>query len=165
MQHSIIFKEVKTKVSHMMIMIIILPFQLRILHSPPTPSGSVQMPYIEPKLVFCHNDLSPQNIIYDTLSRNVSFLHLEYADVNFQAFELARHFYTLSGTDKVGFSEYVPAREFQMRWIHYYLAAYENVSVRQVKNWKKKTTFLDRYNLILFYFLRSILRKLKICIL
>ena len=90
------------------------------------------MPYIEPKLVFCHNDLTPENIIYDTLTRNVSILHLEYADVNFQGYELARHFYTLSGTDKVGFSEFVPAREFQMRWIHYYLAAYKNVSIRQV---------------------------------
>ena len=54
-----------------------------------------QLPYEEPKLVFCHNDLSPQNIIYDSISRNVALLHLEYADINFQALEIARHFYTL----------------------------------------------------------------------
>lgn len=56
---------------------------------------SIQLPYEEPKLVFCHNDLNPQNIIYDSISRNVAILHLEYADINFQALEIARHFYTL----------------------------------------------------------------------
>lgn len=87
------------------------------------------MPYVEPRLVFCHNDLSPQNIIYDSITRNVAFLHLEYADVNFQAFEIARHFYTLSGNSdlsNVGCAELVPAREFQMRWCQHYLAAFND---------------------------------------
>jgi len=96
--------------------------ELRTLHFPPSPTGASQLPYEEPKLVFCHNDLNPQNIIYDSISRNVAILHLEYADINFQALEIARHFYTLSGGSsdlaKVGCAEFVPAKEFQMRWCH-----------------------------------------------
>ena len=109
-------------------------FQLRILHFPPSPTGNIQMEFIEPKLVFCHNDLSPQNIIYDPLTRNVSLIHLEFADFNFQGFEIARHFYTLSGSDmtKVGCADYVPAPEFQKRWCHHYLASYNNTSLGEV---------------------------------
>ena len=103
------------------------------------------MSYIEPQLVFCHNDLNPNNIMYDPVTRQVSFLHLEFADMNFQAFELARHFYTLCGSDldRVGSSDYVPAPEFQIRWCQHYLAAYQNTSTKEVhlrkglkmKNW------------------------------
>ena len=94
------------------------------------------MSYIEPQLVFCHNDLNPNNIMYDPVTRQVSFLHLEFADMNFQAFELARHFYTLCGSDldRVGSSDYVPAPEFQIRWCQHYLAAYQNTSSKEVFN-------------------------------
>ncbi len=90
---------------------------------------------VEPRLVFCHNDLSPGNIIYDSITRNVAFLHLEYADINFQALEIARHFYTMAGTSdfsKVASAEFVPAKEFQMRWCQHYLAAYHDTSLQKV---------------------------------
>lgn len=93
------------------------------------------MPYVEPRLVFCHNDLSPQNIIYDSITRNVALLHLEYADINFQALEIARHFFTLNSSSdlaKVGCAEYVPAKEFQVRWCQHYLAAFYDLPGRQV---------------------------------
>ncbi len=54
------------------------------MHWPPTPSGDRQYLFEEPVLVFCHNDLNPGNIIYDAVSRNVSFIHLEFAGINFQ---------------------------------------------------------------------------------
>ena len=93
------------------------------------------MSYIEPQLVFCHNDLNPNNILYDPVTRQVSFIHLEFADMNFQAFEMARHFYTLCGSDlsRVGSSDFVPAPEFQFRWCQYYIAAYENIPVKEVR--------------------------------
>ncbi len=51
-----------------------------------------------------------------------------------QAFELASHFMTFAGGDlsKVGRNEFVPAREFQLRWCHCYLMGYKNLKENQV---------------------------------
>ena len=113
------------------------------------------MSYIEPQLVFCHNDLNPNNIIYDPVTRQVSFLHLEFADMNFQAFELARHFYTLCGSDldRVGSSDYVPAPEFQIRWCQHYLAAYQNTSTKEVIIYILDRRKMKRNLLKVFYFI------------
>ena len=144
-----------------MIICVIIMFifsQLRILHYPPSPTGNIQLSYIEPQLVFCHNDLNPNNILYDPVTRQVSFIHLEFADMNFQAFEMARHFYTLCGSDlsRVGSSDFVPAPEFQFRWCQYYIAAYENILVKEVSTYI--TYMLLLYTHILKYvFLNAIL--------
>merc|ERR1711944_399021 len=133
------------------------------LHFPPSPTGTLQLPYSEPKLVFCHNDLSPENIMYDPVNRNVSFLHLEYADINFQAFELARHFYRLSGNSdmsKVGCAEYVPAQEFQLRWCHHYLAAYNGVSVANVDQIEVETLYMMVQKFALVFMLQEMIWSL-----
>ncbi len=108
-------------------------------------------------LLLCHGDLSPSNIIYDPITRNVTFIDLEMAGTNyqarkfgrkapiscctllimafFQAFELASHFMTFAGGDlsRVGRNEFVPAREFQLRWCHSYLTGYKELKENQVK--------------------------------
>ncbi len=51
-----------------------------------------------------------------------------------QAFELASHFMTFAGGDlsRVGRNEFVPAREFQLRWCHCYLMGYRDLKENQV---------------------------------
>ena len=84
--------------------------------------------------MFCHGNLSPANIVYDSPTNSVSFVGLQFCGPNFQAFEVAQHFMTLCGPDldKVGKEEFVPAREFQLRWCHHYLAGYNNTSTQTV---------------------------------
>lgn len=126
--------------------------ELRILHYPPSPFGDQQQPFVEPQLVFCHNDLCPENIIYDAVARTVTFIHLECAGSNFQAFEIARHFYTLCGSDmtKVGSSDFVPAAEFQMRWCHNYLAAFKDISMQKVSliEIERMYSLVQRFSLV-----------------
>ena len=78
-------------------------------------------------VLFCHGNLGPANIILDPLKRTVVFINLEFASFNFQAFELAQVFNSFAGgdLDKVGRAEFVPAKEFQMRWLQSYLAGYK----------------------------------------
>ena len=51
-----------------------------------------------------------------------------------QAFELAQHFLSMAGADlsKVGREEFVPAKEFQMRWCRAYLGGYKNIPEHKV---------------------------------
>ena len=93
---------------------------------------SIQLSYEEPKLVFCHNDLNPQNIIYDSISRNVAILHLEYADINFQALEIARHFYTLRWLHFNNFQLY---RAWGRQYLFY---IYQFFCLDQVKKFSKE---------------------------
>ena len=37
-----------------------------------------------PRVVFCHGNLSPANIYFDPIRRNISFLHPEFSGPNFQ---------------------------------------------------------------------------------
>ncbi len=87
-----------------------------------------------PAVVFCHGDLSPANVIFDPVRRSAVFAAPEYAGANYQAFELSQHFLSMAGADldRVGREEYVPAKEFQMRWLHAYLAGYRNVPEHKV---------------------------------
>jgi ethanolamine kinase len=77
-------------------------------------------------LLYCHGDLNPANMIFDPVRRSVIFIDLEFAGPNFQAFEIAQHFMTFVCGDlsKVGRDEFVPAREFQLRWCHAYLTGF-----------------------------------------
>ncbi len=51
-----------------------------------------------------------------------------------QAFEIASHFMMFAGgdLDKVGRNEYVPAKEFQMRWLQTYLTGYKELPPHKV---------------------------------
>ena len=68
------------------IIIMFLFSQLRILHYPPSPTGNIQLSYIEPQLVFCHNDLNPMNIFLD---KKMQFIDWEYSGLNMPIYEIA----------------------------------------------------------------------------
>ncbi len=73
-------------------------------------------------VVFCHNDLLLKNIIYDSDKKSVTFIDFEYADYNYQAFDIGNHFCEFAGVDTYNPSLY-PSKEFQMRWLRNYLEA------------------------------------------
>lgn len=74
-------------------------------------------------VVFAHNDLLLGNIIYLEAERCVNFIDYEYADYNFQAFDIGNHFCEFAGVDEADFSRY-PKRDFQLAWLRVYLQEY-----------------------------------------
>lgn len=46
----------------------------------------------ESPLVFAHNDLLLGNVIYNKEQNTISFIDFEYADYNYQAYDIANHF-------------------------------------------------------------------------
>ncbi|XP_037937288.1 ethanolamine kinase [Teleopsis dalmanni] len=74
-------------------------------------------------LVFAHNDLLLGNVVYTESRNTVNFIDYEYADYNFQAFDIGNHFAEFAGVDEVDYSRY-PKREFQLEWLRVYLQAY-----------------------------------------
>lgn len=54
---------------------------------------------IQSPVVFAHNDLLLGNILYDPSSESkVTFIDYEYADYNFQAYDIGNHFDEFAGT-------------------------------------------------------------------
>lgn len=74
-------------------------------------------------IVFAHNDLLLGNVIYTENQERVTFIDYEYADYNYQAFDIGNHFTEFPGIDEADFSLY-PGRDFQLAWLRVYLAAY-----------------------------------------
>lgn len=53
---------------------------------------------IQSPIVFAHNDLLLGNILYDpTSDQKVTFIDYEYADYNFQAYDIGNHFAEFAG--------------------------------------------------------------------
>lgn len=48
-------------------------------------------------IVFCHNDLLLGNILHKREEKKVTFIDFEYADFNYQAFDIANHFAEFAG--------------------------------------------------------------------
>lgn len=48
-------------------------------------------------ILFCHNDLLPGNVIYTKDNNSVTFIDYEYAEPNFQAFDIGNHFAEFPG--------------------------------------------------------------------
>ncbi|XP_046394265.1 ethanolamine kinase [Ischnura elegans] len=76
-------------------------------------------------VVFCHNDLLLGNVIYS--SNQVTFIDYEYADYNYQGFDIGNHFNEFAGVDDVDYSRY-PSKEFQLPWLRVYLEAFKEAS-------------------------------------
>lgn len=74
-------------------------------------------------LVFAHNDLLLGNVVYTESCHTVTFIDYEYADYNYQAFDIGNHFAEFAGVDTVDYSRY-PNREFQLKWLRVYLQTY-----------------------------------------
>ena len=82
----------------------------------------------ECRIVFCHNDLLLKNIIYyQKPGPGVTFIDFEYADFNYQAFDIANHFCEFVGTD-VYLPQLYPSEEFQSNWITNYVTAYDKLT-------------------------------------
>lgn len=74
-------------------------------------------------VVFSHNDLLLGNIVYTQDLQKVTFIDYEYADYNYQAFDIGNHFAEFAGVDTVDYNRY-PNREFQLKWLRVYLENY-----------------------------------------
>ncbi|KAM9854544.1 ethanolamine kinase 1 [Aulostomus maculatus] len=75
--------------------------------------------------VLCHNDLLTKNIIYNHKEGMVKFIDYEYADYNYQAFDIGNHFNEFAGVNDVNYSNY-PSRELQRDWLTAYLESYKH---------------------------------------
>lgn len=86
-------------------------------------------------LVFAHNDLLLGNVIYTESLQQITFIDYEYADYNFQAFDIGNHFAEFAGVDEVDYKRY-PTKKFQLKWLRCYLESYletEDISDEQVE--------------------------------
>ncbi|MCI4380438.1 hypothetical protein PGIGA_G00240000 [Pangasianodon gigas] len=75
---------------------------------------------VESPTVLCHNDLLTKNIIYNSDEGVVKFIDYEYADFNYQAYDIGNHFNEFAGVNNVDYSLY-PSRELQWDWLTSYL--------------------------------------------
>lgn len=84
--------------------------------------------HIESPIVFCHNDLLLKNIIYyERPIQGVTFIDFEYADFNYQAYDIANHFCEFAGIDTYQPQLY-PNEEFQLKWLTNYVTAHANIN-------------------------------------
>uniref|UniRef100_F1L5C7 ethanolamine kinase n=1 Tax=Ascaris suum TaxID=6253 RepID=F1L5C7_ASCSU len=75
---------------------------------------------LKTRIVFCHNDLLIQNILYDSSTGKVSFIDYEYAGFNYQGFDIANHFCEYAGVQNVDYS-LCPSTQEKRSWIVQYL--------------------------------------------
>ncbi|CAL1269132.1 unnamed protein product [Larinioides sclopetarius] len=78
---------------------------------------------LESPVVFSHNDLLLKNIIYNREKDEVTFIDYEYADYNYQGFDIGNHFCEFMGVEKFEPHLY-PKKDFQIRWLKDYLEAW-----------------------------------------
>ncbi|KAF7650120.1 hypothetical protein LDENG_00131010 [Lucifuga dentata] len=86
---------------------------------------------IDSPTVLCHNDLLTKNIVYNHTEGMVKFIDYEYADYNYQAFDIGNHFNEFAGVNDVNYSLY-PSRELQSDWLTAYLESYKRSAGREV---------------------------------
>lgn len=66
-------------------------------------------------------------MIFSDEQNKVTFIDFEYADVNFQAFDIGNHFAEFPGIDSnngIDYTKY-PSKEYQLDWIRAYLEEYK----------------------------------------
>jgi ethanolamine kinase len=86
---------------------------------------SILLP-LESPIVFCHNDLLLKNIIYHQKPKEgVTFIDFEFADFNFQAFDIANHFCEFAGIEVYEPSLY-PDIKFQRKWLESYVSSWRD---------------------------------------
>ncbi|KAM4619243.1 ethanolamine kinase 1 [Polymixia lowei] len=96
---------------------------------------------IDSPTVLCHNDLLTKNIIYNHEEGMVKFIDYEYADYNYQAFDIGNHFNEFAGVSDVDYSLY-PSCELQRDWLTAYLQSYKLNTGRQVSVTEAEVTQL-----------------------
>ncbi|XP_067223760.1 ethanolamine kinase 1 isoform X1 [Chanodichthys erythropterus] len=83
--------------------------------------------HISSPVVLCHNDLLTKNVIYNQEEGTVKFIDYEYADFNYQAYDIGNHFNEFAGVSDVDSSLY-PSRELQFDWLTAYLESFKSCS-------------------------------------
>ncbi|XP_014679483.1 PREDICTED: ethanolamine kinase 1-like, partial [Priapulus caudatus] len=77
---------------------------------------------LDSPVVFCHNDLLLNNIVYNKSEGTVTFIDYEYAAFNYQAFDIGNHFAVYCCIEEPNYRGY-PKRRYKKRWLREYLAA------------------------------------------
>jgi len=85
-------------------------------------------------LVFCHNDLLGNNILYEQKSGEgehgeqdiAHFIDYEYAGWNRASFDIGNHFNEFTGVDIIDYQKYYPNEDFRKIWITEYITNREN---------------------------------------
>ncbi|RWS23836.1 Ethanolamine kinase 1-like protein, partial [Leptotrombidium deliense] len=83
-------------------------------------------------VVFCHNDLLLKNIVRNK-RKDVTFIDFEYADFNYQAFDIGNHFCEFAGVEKYNPQLY-PDKSFQIEWIRSYLTYWNKLRSNKPMN-------------------------------
>jgi len=71
-------------------------------------------------VVFCHNDLLLNNIVYNKEEDRTYFIDFEYGAYNYEAYEIGNHFCEYAGVDDVDYNLY-PDKPYQLKWLRRYL--------------------------------------------
>ncbi|RWS07788.1 Ethanolamine kinase 1-like protein [Dinothrombium tinctorium] len=83
---------------------------------------------LESPIVFCHNDICFQNIIVNERG-DITFIDVEHADFNYQAFDIANYLYPSSFTEREkNKSSLYFTKEFQMKWLKNYLLTWNRLN-------------------------------------
>nr|CAD7202208.1 unnamed protein product [Timema douglasi] len=90
-------------------------------------------------VVFSHNDLLLANVIYNADRNTVTFIDYEYANYNYQAFDIGNHFAEFAGVTEVDYSRY-PNPEFQRDWLRVYLETFNEPTVLNGPGYSSKVT-------------------------
>ncbi|GAM21073.1 hypothetical protein SAMD00019534_042480 [Acytostelium subglobosum LB1] len=82
----------------------------------------IKTKYSHPRhVVFCHNDLIPRNMIYNSGNDVVKYIDFEYSGYNYRGFDIGNFFCEFSGLD-LDYTKY-PSVQTQKEFLRYYLAA------------------------------------------
>ncbi|TRZ00633.1 hypothetical protein DNTS_015392 [Danionella cerebrum] len=79
------------------------------------------------QVVLCHNDLLTKNVIYNREEDQVKFIDYEYADYNYQAYDIGNHFNEFAGISTVD-SSLFPSTELRFDWLASYLESFKRCS-------------------------------------
>ncbi|XP_077373267.1 ethanolamine kinase 2 [Festucalex cinctus] len=91
--------------------------------------------------VLCHNDLLTKNIIHDRQQGTVRFIDYEYAEYNYQAFDIGNHFNEFAGVQDLDYSR-CPSRRLQSDWLEAYLLSYKHCTGQDVSVTRDEVTRL-----------------------
>uniref|UniRef100_T1J824 ethanolamine kinase n=1 Tax=Strigamia maritima TaxID=126957 RepID=T1J824_STRMM len=84
---------------------------------------------IHSPVVLCHNNLRPNNIIWNKETGEITFVGFQDAGFSFQAQDIAFHFWKFVGENPLSFDDY-PNRNFQIRWLRCYLEHWYEYTAR-----------------------------------
>lgn len=98
-------------------------------------------------VVFTHNDLLLNNIIYSAEKNSLAFIDFEYSALNYQAYDIGNHFAEFCGFDNVDYSNY-PNKELQWDWLQVYLSALHNCNDISDRDIHKLYVQVNKFTLV-----------------